>query len=246
MSISKNQIKNIIALHSKKNRKEEGLFFVEGEKIAEEVISQSRFTIDAIYATENWIDDHEEVLSKSSFTVYECNENELKKISALTNPNKVLVVLKLNENKFIEPVHTSILLDNIQDPGNLGSIIRIADWFGIENIYCSEDSAEFTNPKVLQSSMGSFLRVNVNYVNLKEFLLQYSDFPCYAAVLNGKDVRQVAISERCFLLIGNESKGISSELVDLDLLKISIPRFGAAESLNAAVATGILCAMIKN
>jgi TrmH family RNA methyltransferase len=246
MALSKNQIKFIRSLHNKKYRQEEGLFFVEGEKIAAEIIEQDNFKIHSIYATSEWILKHEVNLQKNNFLVFECSENDLTKITALTTPNKVLMLIKMNLGAFYEPVDTCLLLDNVQDPGNLGTIIRIADWFGIENIYCSEYCAEYTNPKVLQASMGSFLRVKISYVDLKKIILKYKEIPCFGAVLNGEDIRHIKFPQKSFIIIGNEGRGISDELTALKFSKISIPKYGSAESLNAAIATGIICSYVKN
>jgi len=246
MALSKNQIKFISSLHLKKNRQEEGLFLAEGEKIAAEILQQNHFKIRTIIALSDWINENENLLAKQKYEIIVCNESDLERISALKTPNCVLMVLEQVQNIAPEAYNKkNLVLDTIQDPGNLGTIIRIADWFGIDNIFCSENSVELYNPKVLQSTMGSFLRINVHYCNLSELLVKHSTIPCYAALLNGENAFEVNFPNEAFLLIGNESKGISDALLQFKHLPISIPRFGAAESLNAAVATGILCAFLK-
>ena len=166
---------------------------------------------------------------------------ELEKISALSTPNQVLAIFK----KAAAPAITvqgkiNLLLDNIQDPGNMGTIIRIADWFGISNIICSAHSAEMYNPKVVQSTMGSLGRVNVIYTDLAQWIQQQQPVKVYAAALNGKAMQQFGGLKEGLIVIGNESKGISEAILQMANERITIPKFGEAESLNAAVATGII------
>lgn len=245
MAISKNKIKQITALHLKKNRLEQGLFIVEGEKTVSELLHQNRYSIQSIYAIAPWISENKLPTGKTE--ICEVSPADLSRISTLKSPNKVLAIVAMPEQS--TPVKLDnqlcLVLDNLQDPGNLGTIIRIADWFGIAHIFCSMDSVETFNPKVLQASMGSFLRVQVHYTNLPELFRQFPNKLRYGALLEGQDIRSSALNTDAFLLIGNEGKGLSDEILPWITDSISIPRFGAAESLNAAVATGILSAMFK-
>ncbi len=246
MSLLKNQIKYLSSLHQKKFRDETGHFIVEGEKIANELLSQQKFKIVSLYALENWIKKNKSQLTNLKIQFHSCSEKDMERISTLKTASPVLFVLNKLDLAISDPYkRQNIILESIQDPGNFGTIIRTADWFGIENIYCSEDTVELTNPKVIQASMGSFLRVNVNYINLVNFLEEYAKIPCYAAVLNGKNAFDLKYPEELFLMIGNEGKGLSEKILELPNIAISIPKFGKAESLNAGIATSILCAKLK-
>ena len=172
---------------------------------------------------------------------------ELGKISALSTPNQVLGIFKKIQQGSVNVAgQISLALDTIQDPGNLGTIIRIADWFGVINIICSENCVDIYNPKVVQSTMGSLGRVEVVYTNLFEFLNRNNSIPIYAAALNGKSVGELKELKEGILLIGNESKGISAEVMQMATEKITIPKYGMAESLNAAVATGIILSHLRS
>ena len=176
----------------------------------------------------------------------EVDENDLGKISQLATPNKVLAVIKKFETQAdIQTKGTvSVVLDTIQDPGNLGTIIRIADWFGIEQIFCSNDCADMYNPKVVQSTMGSIARVKICYTDLPVLLQEQKDVFIYAAALEGQNVTAMKKVTEGLVIIGNESKGISPAIFELVDVKITIPRKGNAESLNAAVAAGIILSHI--
>jgi TrmH family RNA methyltransferase len=169
----------------------------------------------------------------------------LEKISALSTPNQVLAVFKKAKETAI-PIKGKItlLLDTIQDPGNLGTIIRIADWFGVSGIVCSVNSVDVYSPKVVQSTMGSIARVNIIYTDLKEWLLRNKQVKIYAAALKGEYINAIKNIDEAIIIIGNESKGISDELLQIANKKITIPKIGEAESLNAAVATGIILSHI--
>ena len=204
--------------------------------MVEELLS-SGFEIQTIYAQSNWIENH------SFDNIIEISEKELASISSLKNPNEVLAVVSKKKVENIDLSGLTIALDNIQDPGNLGTIIRTADWFGIKNIVCSSDSVDVYNPKVLQATMGSFFRVNLVYVDLVEFFNQNSKLTVYGALLNGDNVyNQQLLKSNAVLLMGNESKGVSDNLLPFITSKISIPKLGKAESLNVSIATAILCA----
>ncbi len=232
--ISKNEVKYIQSLCHKKNRQQEGLFLVEGEKMVDELL-QGAFTIKHIYAVQSWLDSHPAIgVAATAVT-----EDELQKISALQTANRVLAIVQQPEQKLADLRGLNLVLDGIQDPGNLGTIIRIADWFGIRNIICSTDTVEVHNPKVIQSTMGSFMRVNLVYEDLPVFLKAHPQ-QVYGALLNGVAMHTLPKPVQGFLVIGNESKGIRADVLPFVTNPVTIPRIGHAESLNAAVATGIL------
>ncbi|MDE3237241.1 MAG: RNA methyltransferase [Bacteroidota bacterium] len=234
--LSKNELKYIQSLCHKKQREEEGLFVAEGPKIVGELL-QSDYRIKKVYATKKWIEKNKNIAT--SFE--EITDDELSKISSLQAPNEVLAVVEQKVQPALPRLqqHITLLLDGIQDPGNLGTIIRIADWFGITQLICSEDTVELYNPKVIQSTMGSFLRVQLWYSNLLPFVSK-AEVPVMGALLHGKSVYVIKKPVEAMLIIGNESKGIRENLLPYITAPVTIPRKGGAESLNAAVATGIL------
>ena len=238
--LGKSQVKYIQSLGQKKVRDEEGVFIAEGPKIVAELLESASLEISELFALPDWINAHGASITGIKTT--EINESELAKISQLSTSNKVVAVIKKSAaNKDILTRATlSLVLDTIQDPGNLGTIIRIADWFGITQIICSKTCADIYNPKTVQSTMGSIARVGIVYTDLVEWLKQHKDVPVYAAALEGKDVTAMKRITEGLLIIGNESKGISDEIFKLVDIKVTIPRIGKAESLNAAVATGII------
>lgn len=236
----KSKVKYIQSLGQKKFRQEEGVFIAEGPKLVLELLLSVPGNIVEVFAVKEWMVEHQKQLV--SFTCTEIPEQELEKISQLATPNMVLALVKNIEPVIPKEVKGQVVLalDGIQDPGNLGTIIRIADWFGITQIMCSEDSADVFNPKVVQSTMGSIARVRVSYTSLVEWLSGLDDVTIYATVLEGQDVTNMKKISSGVLLIGNESKGISPEILKLANATVTIPRKGGAESLNAAVATGIV------
>jgi TrmH family RNA methyltransferase len=233
--LSKSEAKYIQSLCHKKQRQEEGLFIAEGPKLLEELIS-SNYQIHKLYALGDFIANNKQQLDN----MVEVSEAELEKISSLQSPNKVLAIVQQKEALMPNIAgKMSLMLDGIQDPGNLGTIIRIADWFGIGNIICSHDTAELYNPKVIQSTMGSFVRVNVWYGQLEEFLSS-NQVPVYGTLLRGKSIYEMDKPKEAVLVIGNEGKGIREDVLPFVKHPVTIPRMGGAESLNAAVATGII------
>ena len=233
--ISRNDIKYIQSLCHKKFRQQEDLFIAEGPKVVDELL-QSDYWVKNIYATRDWIVQNTE----KKMAAIEISDIELGRISALQTPHQVLAVVERKQPAAVQLNNQwTLLLDAIQDPGNLGTIIRIADWFGIKNIICSEDTAELYNPKVIQSTMGSFVRVNLSYQPLSE-VLEKANVPVYGAVLNGKNVYTSGKQQEGILIIGNEGKGMRKELLPFVTHPVTIPRIGGAESLNAGVATGII------
>ncbi len=236
----KQKVKYIQTLGQKKFRQQEGLFIAEGPKLVAELLEADAGSVKEVYAVKDWLDEHQKLLHKTAVT--EITEIELEKISQLTTPNKVVAIVQqygVNEPIIVKD-RITLALDNVQDPGNLGTIIRIADWFGIEQIVCSIDSADIYNPKVVQSTMGSIARVKVYYVELYEWLTAQKEVSIYAAALEGEDVTTMKKIKEGIIIFGNESKGISPEIVNLANVKITIPRKGKAESLNVAVAVGVV------
>jgi RNA methyltransferase, TrmH family len=240
--LSKNEIKYIQSLCHKKQRDETERFIAEGPKVAEELL-QSTFEVVHVYATKAYIDKHEHF----HFPVTEISEAELERISGLQTPNQVLVVAKQKQVQQ-SPVfkgQLSLVLDGIQDPGNMGTILRTADWFGINQIICTHDCVELYNPKVVQSTMGSITRVNVWYEDVAG-VISNAAVPVYGALLNGQNVFEVGKIEEGILVIGNESKGIRDVIRQSITYPVTIPRIGGAESLNAAVASGIIMGAMRN
>lgn len=243
MKLTRSQVKYIQTLNEKKFRNEEKVFVAEGPKVIHELLQGDQTQMVAIYATEIWWQKNMALqYLLTSNTGYALLEDELKKISFLSTPNQVLGVFKQPDFSdglsFANTV--TLLLDGIQDPGNFGTIVRIADWFGISQIVAGTDAADVFNPKVVQSTMGSIARVKVTYTNIAAFIAQHPRIPVYAATLHGKPLQDFKKVMEGFLLIGNESRGLSAVLLQAAAHHITIPRLGHAESLNAAVATGIL------
>lgn len=244
--ITNAQIKFIKSLAQAKNRELHKLYVAEGEKLAIEWL-QSSANVQMIIATSVWISKNQTIISKhSSAQVFEIDEQTLARMSQLQTPNHVLLVVEYS-SKMVIPKETGwiIALDTIQDPGNMGTILRIADWFGINTIICSPQCVDIYNHKVIQSGMGAHLRVAVEYKELDTFF-KTNQLPVYAALLNGENLFQVKSKQTGIILIGNESKGIAPELLPFASYPITIPRIGGAESLNAGVATGIIAAYLTS
>jgi RNA methyltransferase, TrmH family len=241
--LSKSQIKYIQSLNQKKLRQENGVFVAEGPKILNELLATNNTEAVAIYGTPAWWKENDDIKNEIPFVSFnEITDAELEKISSLSTPHQVVGIFK--QPKFDHAPDPAacvlLLLDNIQDPGNLGTIIRIADWFGVKHIIAGKESADVFSPKVVQSTMGSVARVQVVYQDLEAFIRSHAGLPVYATTLDGTPVASYHKQKQGMLLIGNESKGINPALLALSTEKITIPKYGAAESLNAAVATGII------
>lgn len=236
----KTKVKYIQSLGQKKFRQEEKLFIAEGPKLVNELAAEKNVVIQEIYAVKGWIEENKQALMH--LPLHEITTAELKKISQLSTPNEVLAIVKQfdHSGKIILDNKVTLGLQTIQDPGNLGTIIRIADWYGIEQIICSIDTADIYNSKVVQSTMGSITRIKIVYTEIEQLLSENKSIPVYAATLDGSDVTKMNKINEGVILIGNESKGISPALQQFAKTKITIPRRGKAESLNAAVATGII------
>ena len=244
--ISKNQIKYIRQLELKKYRKREGLFVAEGPKVVGDLLR--RYTPKAVFATKEWIPSTE--VSPSCLTLV--TEDELQRISFLQHPQQVLALFPIPDHAAstaFQPSALSLALDGVQDPGNLGTIIRIADWFGIKTIYCSEDTVDAWNPKVVQATMGSIARINLIYIDLPELLDTLPDsFPVYGTLLDGDDIYQQSLSENGLIIMGNEGNGISEAVRIRINHRLLIPSFSqgdTAESLNVAIATAITCSEFR-
>ena len=233
-SISKNKIKWIRSLQQKKTREELGLFIVEGEKMVNEALNSFGNSIEFLCLTKN----SSIVLNNSSFEVAIASDDELKSISSLKNPNKSLIVLKIPIQTTVD-TEFRIALDGIQDPGNMGTILRLADWFNVKEIICSNETVDVYNPKVVQASMGAIFRVNVIYCDLADYLSKTKE-SIFGALLEGENIYKKSIQPKGVLVLGNEGNGISEKIIPFITEPITIPRFGQAESLNVSVATGIL------
>ena len=233
MSLSKNHIKLITSLSQKKYRQKHKLFVVEGVKVVQEFLNSS-YELEIVFSTDT------DFSSTNKFI--EVTDQELKKISSLKNPNKVLAIFKIPNQ--INPITDGLILalDSINDPGNLGTIIRLCDWFGIEQLVCSNETVDCFNSKVVQASMGSLTRVAVFYLDLKKYL-QNASVPIFVADMDGLNVYKTKLPDSAVLVLGNEANGISDEIKQLETTKITIPRYGAfqqTESLNVATASAIL------
>lgn len=260
--ISKSQLTFIRSLQQKKFRSEHGLFVAEGDKLVLELL-QSNFVLHSVYATKEWLKKNAKLLPKDC-QKNDANDDELAKISSLVSPQAVVAVAAIPtfelEDEFILN-NFSIFLDGIRDPGNLGTIVRVADWFGIKNIVCSPDCADVWNSKVVQASMGSILRVNVHFFEAKNFVdrlkkyasLNKIDFPpVYGTFMTGENIFSTKFGASGIVVIGNESNGIREETEQMITNRITIPSWKAQndltdrpESLNAAIAMAIVCSEIR-
>lgn len=245
--ISKNKIKYIRSLELKKNRNKEGKFVAEGFKVVDDLLALQ--PADLIVATAEWLKGK---YLAAQTEVIEVTEEELKKVSFLQHPQQVLAVFKqAQDGDFsINTQELSLALDGVQDPGNLGTIIRIADWFGITHIYCSQDTADVYNPKVVQATMGSIARVKVEYGNLLGLVESLpADVPVYGTLLDGDNIYQQQLENRGLIVMGNEGKGISPALAKKVNRRLLIPNFpegrATADSLNVAIATAITCSEFR-
>ena len=232
--VSKNQIKLITSLQQKKFRIEHQLFIAEGVKVIQELLA-SNFVLEHLFETEAIF----EQVSISQKT--QIKEQDMKRISALSSASTCLAIFKIPAAAKIEMKGLIVALDDIRDPGNLGTIIRLCDWFGVTQLLCSEETVDVYNPKVIQATMGSIARVKVNYVDLKDYVLQ-SSLPVFGTFMDGKNLYKDALPKEAILILGNEANGISAELEKGIKNRIGIPRFGEmqkTESLNVATATAV-------
>lgn len=244
--LSKNQVKEIQLLHQKKQRDRQKLFIVEGLKAVAEVIETKPELFVAVYGINSFISANKKQLSASKTKIHEVSQVELEKLSLQQTPNSALAVCRYFESEkfdFDFTRHFSLYLDGINDPGNFGTILRLADWFGISTIFCSSSSCDIYNPKVIQASMGAFLRVKVVYKNLRELIDEEKIKTVYGAVLNGKNIYEETLKNG-LIVIGNEARGISAENINNITQPIRIPahKNNGSESLNAAMAASIIVA----
>ena len=238
--LSKNQIKLITSLQQKKYRKQAQLFFAEGVKVVQELL-HSNFELQELFTTK------QDFLSVSKDKLHAISEAELKKISALATPNSCLAVFKIPKAKETKESGLILALDDVRDPGNLGTIIRLCDWFGIETLFCSEETVDIYNPKVVQATMGSISRVNVVYGDLENFLVK-TKLTVFGTFMDGKNIYQESLPNDGVIVMGNEANGISEAVEKLVTDRIAIPRFGdlqITESLNVATATAIILSEFK-
>ena len=242
----KSQVKYIQSLGHKKFRDADGVFVAEGPKIVNELLESNILQLVQCFATKSWLISQERVVKGRERLFFKIDEKELERISFHGTPNQVLAIFtKPVFDQNTKTTGLTVLLDAIQDPGNLGTIIRTADWFGIKRVICSPETADVFNQKVVQSAMGSLIRVEVIYTDLAEYIRLNSGTPLFASSLDGEDLHEKIPVTDALLLMGNESKGISPALQSLAAKRIRIPRKGGAESLNVAVAAGILLSYLE-
>ncbi len=247
--LSKNNIKFINSLKTKKFRELHRKFIVEGDKITKELI-ETDYTINNIFGKKEWLKKNSTERFKS-IEIVEVNDKELKKVSSLTTPNQVVAIANVPDNEIKDANfnnNLNIVLDCIQDPGNMGTIIRTADWFGIKNIICSSDCVDIYNQKVIQATMGSIFRINVFYVNLDNFLNQFCDnFSIIGTFTEGDNIYITDLPKNGFIVFGNESAGINPELEKYIHKKVTVPNFNdnKTESLNVAATTAIICSEFR-
>ncbi|MBO9727847.1 MAG: RNA methyltransferase [Chitinophaga sp.] len=240
--LSKAQIKYIQSLQHKKNRQKSSQYVAEGDKIVQELL-QAGMPVKGVFATADWLEQHTALLDRlPAGAVVAVDTTVLKQLSSLTTPNRAMALLDMPAP--VDPLPAAgtvvLALEAIQDPGNMGTLIRIADWFGISQIICSPDCVDVYNPKTIQATMGSIIRVRIAEYDIRE-LLQQTSLPSYAATLHGKNIADFPVMKEGIILIGNEGRGLTEEVIRLATHQITIPRLGGAESLNAAVAAGIIC-----
>lgn len=243
--LSKSRVSLLQSLQHKKFRKEHGVFLVEGYKSVNEFI-QSAYTVETIYHTPAMAAKLLKLSHK--INTIEVSLTILQKISSLKTPADVIAVVKIPNWTLLKPVSLknkfSLVLDGVQDPGNMGTIIRTADWFGINNIICSEDTVDVYNPKVVQATMGSLSRVNVQYTDLAG-VLSTAQIPVYGALLDGANIYDTNFDKEGLIVMGNEGNGPRPQIIQLITEAVTIPRFGEAESLNVGIATAIFCSEIS-
>jgi TrmH family RNA methyltransferase len=248
------QVKQIRGLQQKKFRYEYGEYLIQGEKIVLDAL-YSETKPKLVIGNQTWIDAHQAVLKSTDFVV--ANQKQLSQISSLKTPASVVAIMPMEETKKFSyddiKGELVLALDFVQDPGNFGTILRIADWYGVRHIICSENTVDFTNPKVIQSTMGAFLRVKIHYLNLSTFIADYKsnfpDYPVLGSFMDGENMLNIQPVASGILIMGNEGQGISSEIENLCTNRIGIPSFPIEnhdmESLNVATASAILIAELR-
>ncbi|MBP1614265.1 MAG: tRNA/rRNA methyltransferase (SpoU) [Bacteroidetes bacterium] len=247
MPLSKNKIKYIHSLEQKKTRKEERNFLAEGPKLVDDLLGH--FPCHYLAATNEWLNEHSSIIADEIAVV---TTEELSRASLLKTPQQVLAIFEqAKDNIELEKAQRSLslALDDIQDPGNLGTIIRLADWFGIEQIFCSPGTVDVYNPKTIQATMGAIARVKVHYIPLPDLIASLRGIPVYGTFLDGEDLYQKPLSEAGLIVMGNEGNGISKEVENLVSHHLYIPNYPqkrqTSESLNVAIATAVVCAEFR-
>jgi TrmH family RNA methyltransferase len=238
--VSKNQIKLITSLQQKKYRIANQMFFAEGIKVIQELLL-SNFELVHLYTTQNDFG----TVSNDKKTVID--EGDLKKITSLATPNTCLAVFKMADEKPVINTGLIVALDSIRDPGNMGTILRLCDWFGVQQIVCSKETVDLYNPKVVQATMGSITRINVSYLDLSDYISS-SKMPVFGTFMDGDNIYKSILPQNAIIIMGNEANGISKEIENRIKNRLSIPRFGTiqkTESLNVATATGIVLSEFK-
>ena len=245
--LSKNKIKYIRSLELKKNRKEEHAFVAEGHKLVGDLLGH--FSCKLLVATRSWMDVHPQVVADE---VIEVTQEELTRASLQKTPQDVLAIFEQPDypmNPEVISQSLCLALDDVQDPGNLGTIIRVADWFGIEHIFCSLGTVDVYNPKTIQATMGALARVKLHYCNLPSMIASLGDVPVYGTFLDGKNIYGEDLGTYGLIVMGNEGKGVSQEVADMVNKRLYIPNYPpqreTSESLNVAMATGIVCAEFR-
>ena len=235
MSISKNQVKWLNSLQIKKNRSKDNSFIAEGIKTVDEFL-KAQLGLVQLFCVDDIVDKYNE------FNPVVISESDLKKVSSLKNPNKVLAVFKMPKSSVSNSLGLKVVLDEINDPGNLGTIIRLCDWFGVEELLCSKNTVDCFNSKVVQSTMGSLSRVSIQYLDIETYIND-TDLPVFIADMDGENIYQTDLPKDGVIVMGNEANGVSDNIRKIVEHKLSIPRFGnlqVTESLNVATATSII------
>ena len=244
MMITNSTLKFIKSLQLKKNRIQHQCFLVEGTKSVQELL-KSNFIVDLVVGSSEFLIDNASILNQTKF--HEIKSNDINAISSFKNNSSVIAIAKMPKQTEIKISSDEyvLALDDVRDPGNLGTIIRIADWYGIDKIIVSSTTADFYNPKVISASMGSFSRVKMHRVDLRPMLESYAG-KIYGALIDGVSLHDVDFEKGGIIVMGNESIGISNELQELLSVKITIPRYGVAESLNVGIATAVICDRMRS
>ena len=242
--LSKNQIKYVNSLKIKKYRQQHGAFVVEGAKSVLELLA-SDYTVEFVVATDDFLQNYGSISSHPTVDWIPATSADMDRLGTFQSNDACLAVAKTKENAFLcaEPGEYALMLDDIRDPGNLGTILRIADWYGIPKIICSENTTDFYNPKVIAASKGSFTRVQAYYTSLPDFIERYlAQHALIGAFLDGESLYDFSFPQAGgYLVMGNESQGIGPEVGTYITHRITIPRFGEAESLNVGIATAVIC-----
>lgn len=249
--ISKNTIKKINALKQRKFRQKYNKFIVEGQKSCAEFLQHQKYDIDAIFIYKNWEYENDLLSNVNNIPIYQIDKKEMAKISSLKTPSPILIVCNIPDetvNLELKELNNIIYLDGIQDPGNLGTIIRLGDWFGCDAIISSKGTVDYYNPKVIQSSMGSMCGITLLSMSLKELMDNLPLHTLLVTDMHGEAIYDIERNEKWIVVIGNEGSGVSNETLSLSHKKITIPgdQNKVADSLNAAISAGIVIAMLKS